>query len=1468
MTGKRIAINSRVVFALIALFICLGSQLLINISAYAQTKKVPTPGSRALGQQDPDGTAQQTQPTAQYIYNSDGQMQQVPPSTETNQQTINRRVNRILNGEREMQVFQGAPLAIQAAEQGQADVIRRAANNVLNASLGSVNETYKGLHQWFKDDLVGNLFSNIGQLIGKWLSELINGWISDAVQFLARFLRVFVLNPNIATNGLNGGPDDGISKWVRQGADIMYGIAVDLLLLLFILCIWKFWADAAWRGAGNLMAPVGRLIFTAGLLIAWPTLYAFEIQITNEMIKEIYFNSSEQVYMLEYALASAVKGGVIAAGAGALTVFAPILAQAALPGVGGLVGGFFYFASLIIFTILGGILIAELVYILVLKAIQTALLTAQYMFAPIFLVFFAIPTTENVATGFIRAFVETSLWTFVWVGLLKIMVIILFSDYNPWGKILISVGVLQLMIQVPSFLARAQISPMSDFISAGLITGTAFKMLGGIGGAVTALRDKGMNWYTNDRFSDTGLSLATNTELNGLPVQNTNPAQLRAINSASEAERNKLQTQNPALTPPLRTPATPGTPGTPPVGSPPVTPPAGTGGTPPTPPLTTPGGATAAQQQANAAAQQQANASTAPPVGQNPVTPQMPGPPITPGTGAATAAGAAAAIGAGLAGAQTGGGMMRVTTPNGMKYELPISDIDGWDRTGLGNVPLRQLLGAIMSCEKGVRMSNQGTSITGSIHGVEQVNLRKGLSDSEKTHALYAAAYANEVSSDSKAQDAARQAAIYAGANQPQGIFETMVANTLGNNGGSWNKTALSKQRFQQAMFQQAALGAQAYVANNPNDPNHNAYTNYLRDKYGDWNSSRDAMAEHIVTMPESSESAWNQNRKAGFEACVRAGMPISTETIGALQNFAIQQLHPSRQKQAAIATLALVAPGIRAQYPVDASAPDAQRADQQTVQNLALAEAARNLPAADVNTAYAMYQVSGQTDITPQNVAAIQAMGGDAGIAYPSLARVAPHVARRMGHLSQNADPGAIQTMTNLEQEIVPGPGQTQSETYRQVLTTAAGVLRAGELNGIEMKTVLNPEVGPEMLKFLSPDLHNIQSPAAQQRLRAISTNMKIAGTANDEPTFSAVLDMMHTGGTRYDTEHVIQARARHVENNGNRLANMAQIVEFDLAQQTAGQTTLPLSDMQAAVAPFINGQTNDYRQSPAIAKIVVHNRTAGNNQIHLNKQNINLVVETMQDNGGDLNGEHFTVLARVQEATRSRDAGTTAGIVEVATKYYMESTIAGIQDPNARQTAQDVLASGNIGSMFDNMASNWGNGSTGSSVANSIGNTIINVQRKGGFSNYQLQDPQIVNIIMEEESNGATSQRMQAINVVTHMMGVDHGRDDNAQGYNYVSATTEVLNNSKPGSMRNLNQDSIMASNALYNAREDYISNHSGDQTKMDDISKYFRFNEFAVRMTMNDAAWQGNHNVCSGDTLIEEIINANKNRNNNNP
>ncbi len=159
--------------------------------------------------------------------------------------------------------------------------------------------------------------------------------MADTVRFLTAFLRTFVLNPNIAAQrsserSAGAGQPDDISPYIRAAADVMYGIAVDLLLLLFILAIWKYWADAAWRGGAGLMGSVGRLIFTAALLLAWPTIYAFIIQITNENDPSHLLQFRRRHAMrLDAAMASAVKGGLMA-GAGLLAhAFAPVVAGAA-----------------------------------------------------------------------------------------------------------------------------------------------------------------------------------------------------------------------------------------------------------------------------------------------------------------------------------------------------------------------------------------------------------------------------------------------------------------------------------------------------------------------------------------------------------------------------------------------------------------------------------------------------------------------------------------------------------------------------------------------------------------------------------------------------------------------------------------------------------------------------------------------------------------------------------------------------------------------------------------------------------------------------------------------------------------------------------------------------------------------------------------------------------------------------------
>lgn len=1408
----------------LALFLILALHLAALLPASAQTKKAETQQSQDMpGDQVPSQAGQRTENTVPNPYeDAIGTLYKVDSAEKTNQQNINDGVNKILTGNY-------APVVFQAAEQGQGNDVQKAANNILNASLGSVNETYRGMTQFFKDDIVGNLFQNIGQLIGKWLDEFIGGWIADTAQFLAKFLRVFVLNPNIAVNGLNGQQNDGISPYIRQGADIMYGIAVDLLLLLFILNIWKFWAEASWGGAGNLMGPVGRLIFTAGLLLAWPTIYAFEIQITNEMIKAIYFNSADQVLMLDYALAQAVKGGVIAAGAGATSVFAPLLANLAIPVAGQFVGSLFYFASTMIFTILGGILIAELVYILILKAIQTALLTAQYMFAPIFLVFFATPDTESYATGYVRAFVETSLWTFVWVGLLKVMTIILFSNFNPWGKILIAIGVLQLMIQVPSFLGRAQISPMSDFISAGLVFGTFSKALGGLKDMSTALVDKGVGWFTNDRFADKGLQQTKEASMNGLPGQSSNPQLLNSLNQASADAKGKAMTPDAnALQqngPGLKTPGTPGAQDSEAMRAAANV----TGKT-----LNTAVGpgekkdpaldpATAKPLTADQPLKTALNTSST----TVPIPPdKKPG--VKP-NGVLNAAGLSALAGlaaAGMEGRQGMPGGENAEMPKGAppdgteavkpkdRFEWGKSTPEGWNEANLVHVDTRKLLGRLTSVDGiGLRPGQAKSSVLGSTaHGVQRINVAEGASESELAHGIYAAAFANNVAHDDPAKDAARKSALESGANQPRGLLENMSANWLSNTGSSWNKTALSKERFQQAMFEEAVKGSQAYVSRRPG----NAYTDYLRSRYGEWGDEQDAMAVHLITNPDSSESPWNRNIGPATEALVSSGIPIGADTRGAMQNMAIQGLHPARRKQAVFAALSYTYQAAREQF----------GNQHPGVFALAHGEMAKSLSADEVNNALVMYQISGQEDLNttmaPQfmsstaNLAA--GTGKDFATAYTCMATAAPYTARRLGYLPANADVSGIHSYSDLATVIAVPENQSVSSAMEVILQTASSGLASMERHRVPMTVVTNPDLAPPVMDFLSNyAVGGLSSVAGAKALSVVAKNLGTIGAPNSTHTLEAMYSYAENGGQldTLDQARILLATRAYGERGSGGVK--PHVIEVAMNQGYAmSDGNIPWSDLEKHALPYQTGQVTDYRLAGVVGQMV-------NSNIPISRQNIQLAVESIASNNGQMDADHVRAVIRVTEAVRS--TGSSPVVLE---------TFARVQAAAHGINTNDMM----LGDVLRRLEEEAGPKYS----AGNLAQNIVQISRQGGgFSDHQLQDPVTVQMLVEQGNSHPYAP--QAINVVTRLVG-------SSEAYNspqYVEVVEEYLDNN--GKMRDIDMASLNAAVALAEAR----SHQGGSNSEWNNV----RISPDSLKMIQRDPGYSVNGGRALSDELIAKLL-----------
>ena len=1420
--GKR-PLNIKQLRSIFCLVLILSAHLASMIPVFAQTHVVD-PGQNAQGSQDPSGSGRTNTGTVRNPYeDAIKNMYETDNAARTNQNTINKGVDRILTGE-------SAPLVFQAAEQGNGGEIQRAANNVLNASLGSVNDTYRGMHQWFKDDLVGNLFSNIGQLICKWLTELINGAIADCAQYLGRFLRIFVLNPNIAINGLNGSQNDGISPYIRQGADVMYGIAVDLLLLLFILCIWKNWADASWGGAGHLMSSVGRLIFTAGLMLAWPTLYAFEVQISNEMIKAIYFNSGDQVLMLDYALSYAIKGGVIAVGAGAFSVFAPILANLAIPVAGTFVGSLFYMASVAIFTLLGTILIVEMVYILVLKAIQTALLTAQYMFAPIFLVFFATPVTEDIGTTFVRSFVEVSLWTFIWVGLLKVMVIIMFSNFNPWGKILISIGVLQLMIQVPAFMSKCQIGPASEFVTAGMFTGAAMGMLTGFGKALTGGVDKGINWFANDRFADKGLQNAKDAPLTSLPQSAANQNLLNSLNNASATERNRNK-QNPgadpstlgAVTPPIKTPGTgdkdkdalnAAAAGA-------ITGQALNGIAGPVKPgdKDAAGNTTKVDQEKKNLNPGAANAQTVTATGLGP----------GPKKGALMSAGVGALLGAALATKDgsdavkgANGGLPPGAPPDGGaagqpadKFEWGKSTPEGWNESNLVHVDTRKLIGKLTSVDGvGLRVNQDKTSVLGSAgRGVQRVNVAKGANESEMAHAIYSAAFANNVSSDDPAKDAVRQSVIDAGGAKPRGMMEGMAANWLSNTGSGWNRTAMAKERFQQSMFEQAAIGSMAYVAQDPTKAN--AYTNYLRQRYGEWGPDQDAMACHLISNPESSESPWNRNVGPATENCVASGVPIGADTRGAMQNMAIQAMHPARRKQAVFAALSATYQQAKALYGDEHPA----------VMALGHGEMARAMSADDVNTALAMYQVNGQEDLNSSSsgtylssVAGLSSgTGRDASTAYTCLATAAPYAARRLGRISPATNINTIHSLSDLEAVILPAAGETSGQAMQVVLQAASSGLGTFEQHKIPMSIVTNPSVAGPIYDFLGSDVGNMNSVEGHKKLNIVSKSLGALSAPTTTHSLQAMYEFMGHGGELERMDQVrIQLATRAYEEHGAG-AVTPHVIEVAASRgygAASAGSAIPWAELEKNAQPYVTGQVTDYRLAGVVSQL-----QAGG--INPSRTNIQLAIESMAQNGGQMNAEQVTAVLRVAETMRS------------------SSSSPQVFEQFARVTAQE----NGIDTRNMAMGEVLGQLQAINISPSQVASQVVQIQRAGGgFSDYQMQDPVIIQMLVENSGTGSHPMAPQAINVVTKLLGSSQAQSN----YGAVEVVQEFLDND--GKMRDVDLGSLNAAIDLAAVRSSMASHDPGWNN--------VKISPQLVKMVQRDAGYSVVDHQMSPD-LIDRII-----------
>lgn len=96
-------------------------------------------------------------------------------------------------------------------------------------------------------------------------------------------------------------------------------------------------------------------------------------------------------------------------------------------------------------------------------------------------------------------------------------------------------------------------------------------------------------------------------------------------------------------------------------------------------------------------------------------------------------------------------------------------------------------------------------------------------------------------------------------------------------------------------IFQQAVLGAQAYLKREPG----NSYTKYLQSAYGDWSEEQSMAAEAILCDKEPHKSFCTTSTNL-----IWAGTADRADYKTAAENQTIQTMHPSRQRRAVRAVL------------------------------------------------------------------------------------------------------------------------------------------------------------------------------------------------------------------------------------------------------------------------------------------------------------------------------------------------------------------------------------------------------------------------------------------------------------------------------------------------------------------------------------------------------------------------------------
>lgn len=385
-------------------------------------------------------------------------------------------------------------------------------------------------------------FTNIGQFLEQLLKQILAFVIEPIVQMLTSVLVEYAYNPDVSVG------TDQFSRNVQDLAGWIRNVSNDLLLLFFVLSIWRYWANASWKGA-SVMGAVARIIVAASAITAWPTIYHYIILISNALTAYLI----SQNVINPNAIADGVAGAMsqVIMGSQTFSFADSILSSAGQMTVtNGLTGPIIYLAQLALVAAIGLAIISSIVVFFTMKVIQIVIVVAAFVFAPFFLAMIVSPDTSSTASSFIRSFIETALWTFVWTVFLMLFVFALgttnganyqgqitgtastisTNTQNPWFILFLELGILQAMIQTPGYLSRGKISEAGEFLEIFALWKIGKRMAGGLFGA-TGLVSKAFRFAKrNNPFGKNEGTMS----LGGAGVLPTGGKQLQSLKNANQ----------------------------------------------------------------------------------------------------------------------------------------------------------------------------------------------------------------------------------------------------------------------------------------------------------------------------------------------------------------------------------------------------------------------------------------------------------------------------------------------------------------------------------------------------------------------------------------------------------------------------------------------------------------------------------------------------------------------------------------------------------------------------------------------------------------------------------------------------------------------------------------------------------------------------------------------------------------------